>query len=91
MAWKLPPISYVGLFVKPVATGTLLQHRVSLSKKGAEYRSCKQAVCAREFRQKIPYAPVPDEATVIFSDKLKRFDQQLQFQTVREHAVDTLR
>jgi len=76
---------------RSVAIGTSLQYRVSLFEKGAEYRSYKQAVCAREFRQKFPYAPVPNVATQKRSNKLKRFDQQLQFQTVRESADYKLR
>jgi hypothetical protein len=76
---------------RSVAIGTSLQHRVSLFEKGAKYRSYKQAWCAREFRQKFPYTPVPNTATLKFSSKLKRFDQQLQFQTVRESAEYKLR
>jgi hypothetical protein len=57
---------------RSVAIGTSLQHRVSLFEKDAEYRPYKRAVCEREFRQKFPYAPVPNAATLKFSNKIKR-------------------
>ena len=36
---------------RSIAIVTSLQLRVSLYEKGSEYRSCKQATCACEFRQ----------------------------------------